>query len=302
MKTKHSINSFLSFIKVFLILKSYFIFPTFTCNNKIKINTEMSLSHKDFTSPPPLIETANYIVEEAIPRQEKIFYTQGIFFDDENNLIESGGLYGESVLIKMQFPQLKEIKSQKLDKRFFGEGTAKCGKFIYQLTWLEKSVLKYKSDTFERVDQNNLFMDSKIDQGWGLTESEDGNLYESDGTDNIYKLSCDDLKIISTIKVKLDGRPIDRINALAFANGFIYANVYYMNVILKINPQNGKVMHVYNLKPVVDWELNNGRLTASNLQSGDVLNGIAYNKSDPNNPFFLITGKKWGHYFIVKFK
>jgi len=296
------IKSLLSFIKVFLILKSSLLFPTLTCNNKMKINTEMSLSHKDFTSQPALIETANYVVEQAIPRQDKVFYTQGIFFDEDNNLVESGGLYGESVLIKMKFPELKEIKRQKLNNRFFGEGTAKCGNHIYQLTWLEKNVLKYKADTLERADQNDLFIDSKIQQGWGLTESEDGNLYESDGTDNIYKLSCDNLKIISTIKVILDGRPIDRINALAFANGYIYANVYYMNVILKINPQNGKVVHVYNLKPIVDWELNNGRLTATNLQSGDVLNGIAYNKSDPNNPFFLLTGKKWSHYFIVKFK
>jgi len=270
------------------------IFSTISCKSFLKNDSnELAINS-------PLITTDEYVVKDKINREHSSFYTQGIFFDNNNNLIESGGLYGQSILIKMKFPELKEISRQNVNGNYFGEGTAKCGDYIYQLTWREGVILKYKSCSLEK--QESLTLDPEIGQGWGLSQSGDGNLYESNGSSRIYKLDCNNLKIMSYFDVIYKGGLLDNINALAYAEGFIWANRYYDSRIFKIDPVTGYVVEAYNMDPVVQWELKNSKLTAGRLQSGDVLNGIAYNKSDPKNPYFLITGKKWDHYFTVYFK
>src|SRR5690242_13332521 len=64
-------------------------------------------------------------------RRSPTYYTQGVFYsDDGNSLYESGGLYGESVLVKMDYPSLKIVKRLSLDGSFFAEGIAKCGDYL----------------------------------------------------------------------------------------------------------------------------------------------------------------------------
>ena len=45
--------------------------------------------------------------------------------------------------------------------------------------------------------------------------------------------------------------------------------------------------------------MKNGILNSRNYNSGNVLNGIAYN-SEKNN--FLVTGKRWGNMYEISFK
>jgi len=69
---------------------------------------------------------------------------QGLTFKDPDTLIESVGLYGESAIQYLDSKNMKVLKSQSLDKKFFGEGcdivTNNNQQEIYQLTWKERKM------------------------------------------------------------------------------------------------------------------------------------------------------------------
>ena len=235
------------------------------------------------------------IILKRIKRNE-LYYTQGIFFDTETTVIESGGLYGESVLVRMEYPSMKIIKKVKLDQKYFAEGIAKCGDYIYQLTWKNRQILKYTYPDLVLHETKNL--DDQVKEGWGLTS--DGKvLYATDGTSNIYTMDCKDLIVRNTVSVTHNNKPLDSLNALTIVNGIIYANKYFDDKIYKINPTDGKVLFVFEMKNLVDSEIQAKTLTTNKLMNGDVLNGITYNKINNN---FVVTGKKWGFYYEVNLK
>jgi glutamine cyclotransferase len=245
-----------------------------------------------------IIHNRDFSVSKIIRRPET-YYTQGVYFENNGKyLIESGGLYGESVLVKQELPDLKIIKKVNLPRQYFAEGIAKCADNIYQLTWQERKVLKYSSD-LELLD--TIELDPIVISGWGLSSTNNlDELIASDGSSKIHFLDCNNkLKVIKSIDVKLNNSPIDQINALAFANGEIWANRYFDNRILRIDPNSGKVIKTYDMSALVDNEINNNFLKTSRFNTGDVLNGIAYNK-DTNK--FLLTGKRWGNYYETSFK
>ena len=76
------------------------------------------------------------------------------------------------------------------------------------------------------------------------------------------------------------------LNELEYHDGYIYANVYTTNQIVKIEANTGKVVAVANLND----------LDKANPKA-DVLNGIAW---DPATKDFIITGKYWGKLYHVK--
>ena len=47
---------------------------------------------------------------------------------------------------------------------------------------------------------------------------------------------------------------IDRINELEFANGYIYANVWFRDILLKIDPSNGNVVKTYDISTLYHTE------------------------------------------------
>jgi glutamine cyclotransferase len=225
-------------------------------------------------------------------------YTQGLMFsDDKKTIYESAGLYKESGIKQFEYPSLKLIKNQKINSNYFGEGIAKCGNFIYQLTWREKKIIKYNKN-LEIIEEFE--MDNKINEGWGLSDSNNKNeLFATDGSDKIYRLDCNNnLKVISSIKVKeKNGKSIYKLNDLTYSNGFIYVNIYTDTRIIKVD-LNGLVVNKYNLNELVNYELKKGILTKSRFNYGDVLNGIAYNSKKDN---FLVTGKRWGYMYEITF-
>ena len=226
-------------------------------------------------------------------------YTQGLMFsDDKKTIYESAALYKESGIKQFEYPSLKLIKNQKINSNYFGEGIAKCGNFIYQLTWREKKIIKYNKN-LEIIEEFE--MDNKINEGWGLSDSNNKNeLFATDGSDKIYRLDCNNnLKVIEIINVKYKGRSIDYLNDLCYAEGYIFLNIYFLNQIAKVNINNGEIIQLYNMQSLIDFELKKGILTRSKLSQGDVLNGIAYNDKTKS---FLINGKRWGYMYEIKFK
>lgn len=105
-------------------------------------------------------------------------------------------------------------------------------------------------------------------------------LYISDGSSSIFEVNGDTMEIINTVTVKnADGREQDKINELEYVGGYIYANVWYVNTLLKIDPATGII--------VKDWDINSLALAEANFQkeqkgwsTADCLNGIAYDKDE----------------------
>lgn len=63
-------------------------------------------------------------------------------------------------------------------------------------------------------------------------------MYCSDGTENIFVIDGETMEVIDKITV-LDPKTnshVRRINELEWVDGFIYANVWYRDILLKINP------------------------------------------------------------------
>ena len=70
--------------------------------------------------------------------------------------------------------------------------------------------------------------------------------------------------------------------------GYIYANIWYQNIIIKIDPADGNTVGYLELSKL--WP---GR--PKNIDA--VLNGIAYNKK---RDVFYVTGKFWSKLFEIK--
>ena len=87
-----------------------------------------------------LLETKDFTVYRKIRRFDR-YFTQGLFMDTQNTLIESSGLYGESTLQKyfVNAPDQKIYKIP-IERRYFAEGACLFDNKIYQLTWKERVV------------------------------------------------------------------------------------------------------------------------------------------------------------------
>jgi len=90
-----------------------------------------------------------------------------------------------------------------------------------------------------------------------------------------------------TVKVKRDdGNFVNKINELEYYKGFVFANIWYSNSIIVIDPENGLVVKEYDLSKL---EKNKG---------AGVMNGISVTDEDG---VFYITGKNWDRIYRVKF-
>ena len=126
-------------------------------------------------------------------------------------------------------------------------------------------------------------------EGWGLTH-DTVQLIISDGSSNLYFVDPETFKINSTVSVKDDMGTINMLNELEYVDGYIYANVYQTDFIVKIDAESGHVVGRLNMT---------GLLKDSDIdpERTDVLNGIAYDSSTKK---FYITGKRWPKMFEMK--
>jgi glutamine cyclotransferase len=226
-------------------------------------------------------------------KRNELFYTQGLFFDSDYSVLESGGMYGESVLVRIEYPSMKILSKVKLENEYFAEGVARCGDFVYQLTWKNRIIFKYSYPELNLVSK--LPLDNNIKEGWGLASYKD-MLYATDGSEKIYSIKCEDLKVVREISVTFKEKPLKYINDLEIVDGMAYVNVYYDKNIYKIDLNTGNVIKEYEMDQIIKSELEGRTLTEERWYQGEVLNGIAFNKKKKN---FLLTGKKWGYYYEV---
>lgn len=207
-------------------------------------------------------------------------YTQGLFFHCDT-LYESTGQYGESTLRKVDLKTGEVLQQVSFAKKYFAEGSCILDGKLYILTWTNRVAFVY--------DAGSLSYEATWSyprEGWGLTT--DGSfLYASDGSNRIYVLTGD-FKLVRTIFVKLEGRPVRYLNELEWVDGKIWANVYTTDMIVVIDPSDGKVRSRIDCSGLLPEK--------ERRPDTDVLNGIAV---DSKGDIFL-TGKNWPKLYKVK--
>jgi glutamine cyclotransferase len=211
-------------------------------------------------------------------------YTQGLEFY-RDTLYESTGQKGASFLRKYDYKTGKVFKQTDLEAIYFGEGITIINNKIFQLTWQEKTGFVYNVNTFKL--QKSFKYDKDI-EGWGLTN--DGEyIYQSDGSEKIWKMDPNTLKMISYINAYSLSTKVSAVNELEWIDGKIYGNVYQKDAIAVINPKNGAVEAILNLADL--------KTKIKQTENTDVLNGIAYN---PKTKTLFVTGKNWDTLFEIK--
>jgi glutamine cyclotransferase len=209
-------------------------------------------------------------------------FTQGLVLED-GVLYEGTGGLGASTLRKVTPATGEVVQRIDLDPRHFGEGIAIVGDEIYQLTWRSQVGFVYDKHTFQKLREFRY-----KGEGWGLTY--DGkHLILSDGSDVLRFFDPRTFREARRLHVTSAGRGLHQLNELEYADGFVYANLWHSDYLVKISPQSGEV---------VAWIDARG-LWPSRLRDREaVLNGIAH---DPTTNRFFLTGKNWPTLFEVQF-
>jgi glutamine cyclotransferase len=144
----------------------------------------------------------------------------------------------------------------------------------------------YDAKTFKKLGQYT-FVNK---EGWGLTT--DGSLIiMSDGTNMLSFVNPDNFQIVRQLSVSENGYALQNLNELEYIEGFIYANVWMTNDIVKIDPKSGQVVGKISLTGLKDGVLK----INPNAQE---TNGIAYN---PETKKVLVTGKMWPKIYEIEF-
>ncbi|HEX8515688.1 MAG TPA: glutaminyl-peptide cyclotransferase [Bacteroidia bacterium] len=238
--------------------------------------------------PDPVPELS-YTVKAKFPH-DTLAFTEGFLFHE--------GLLFESTGSPDNLPQMKSFigtvdletgrinKKVELDKQYFGEGISILNGKLYQLTYKGHIGFVYDLKNFRQLMRFNV----ESEEGWGMT-TDGKNLIMSDGTNFLTYLDPVTLKPIKKLAVSNAGYAEDNLNELEYINGFIYANIWTKDYIVKIDTASGKVVGLLNLSGITDE-------AKRNYRNAEVLNGIAY---DPASDKILVTGKMWKNIYQVEF-
>jgi len=225
----------------------------------------------------------SYKILNEYPHDPKA-YTQGFEYFN-GYLYESTGERGNSSLRKVALETGKVLQKIDLDRGYFAEGMTILNGKIYQLTWQQKIGFVYNLEKFE-LEKTFDYEQSK--EGWGLTN--DGQkLIKTDGTERMWFLNAETLEELSFIETYTNKRKAEQLNELEYVNGRIYANIWQQNSILIVNPKNGAIEGIANLKGLQE--------KAGQKGDDNVLNGIAY---DRENDRLFVTGKRWPKVFEIE--
>ena len=228
-------------------------------------------------------EKYGYEVIESYPHNET-FFTEGLEIHN-GFLYESTGQNGQSAIYKLNLQTGKILQTVKLGNQYFGEGITIFNNRIYQITYKTKVGFVYNLENMALIDSFHF----ASNEGWGMTNDEQ-NLIMSDGTNILTYLDPETYKPVKKLHVYDDKYPILYLNELEYSDGFIYANVWTTNLIVKIDPATGKVISKIDLDGILNTISNQNKQV-------DVLNGIAI---DPVTKKMYVTGKLYDKLYEIK--
>ena len=246
--------------------------------------------------PPPVVaeipETPEikYTIQNQYPHDTNSF-TEGFLFH-ENKLFESTGA-PENIPQTRSLFGVVDLKTGKIDVKaeidkaiYFGEGIVFLNGKVYQLTYKNQICFIYDGKTFKNIGKFTY----TNREGWGLT-TDGKSLIMSDGTRYLTYLDPVSYSVTKTLDVAENGYVQEHLNELEYIKGFIYANVWTTNYIVKIDPNTGDVVGKIDLSSL-SFECKTRNPNA------EVLNGIAY---DSISNKVMVTGKLWPTIYEIKF-
>lgn len=253
-------------------------------------NPESGNTREDSSPTHPAIPIINWSVKTAFPHDTSLF-TEGFLVHD-GKIFESTGSPDEYAdaesLVGIIDPRTGRMDQKiRLDRnKYFGEGIAFLHDKLYQLTYLNQKGFIYDAATFKQTGE--FHFDNP--EGWGLT-TDSIHLIMDDSSAVLTFLDPATLKPVKKLMVTINGIPRDSLNELEYIKGYIYANVWYTNYILKVDPVSGVVVGKLDLSSLVADAMNKNPYA-------NVLNGIAY---DPVSDKIYIVGKRWPNIYQIDF-
>jgi glutamine cyclotransferase len=253
------------------------------CNNKPEKSVEQ------LPEPKPVVATINYALIKSYPHDTNSF-TEGFLFH-EGKLYESTGATDNLPQTRSLFGIVDtstgkiNVKAELDRNKYFGEGISFLSGKVFQLTYQTKVGFIYDEKTFRKLGEFTI----PSAEGWGMTN--DGtNLIMSDGTNTLTYLDPNNLQVLKTVSVSENGYAKDYVNELEYINGFIYANIWMTNTIVKIDT-TGVIVGKMDLTQLAN--------DAKSISSGSSeMNGIAF---DPASDKILVTGKMWPRIYEITF-
>lgn len=236
-----------------------------------------------------------YTVLNAYPHDTAAF-TQGLELY-KGSLMESTGLMGRSSLRKVEIKTGKILSAIQLNDAVFAEGITILRDTLYQLSWQNHEVYVYDI----KKEAKKITTLPWSGEGWGITN--DGiQLIISDGSDKLYFVEPGTLKLKKVLSIRDQYGAVNNLNELEMIDGYVFANRWQYDYILKIEPSSGFVVGTLGMQ---DFLKKNSKKDLSYLdkpgstaqQSGAVLNGIAY---DSKKKSIYVTGKLWPEIFEIR--
>jgi glutamine cyclotransferase len=239
-------------------------------------------SRVPFANAQAFEQADGYQITHVYPHDPHAF-TQGLVYQD-GHLYESTGLNGRSSIRMVDLSTGRVLQRYDLPHQYFGEGLTTWGGNLIQLTWTAQTGFVY--DGFSFAVRRTFHYEG---EGWGLTHDAKA-LILSDGTSVLRFLDPSSFRETRRISVKDDrGHPVKDLNELEYLQGEIYANVWQTDQIVRISPENGRVLGWIDLSGLMDKR---------QLENPDaVLNGIAY---DDKGHRLFVTGKLWPRLFEIQ--
>lgn len=270
---------------VVFILAMLFI----SCGDNSDADFDQSLPVVKPTSiaaPAPMIFT----VKSIYPHDASAF-TQGLEFY-KGKLYEGTGEYGKSRLRIVDLKSgIAETDHLMTDNSIFGEGITIFKDKLYQLTWKNNKIFVYNLNDLT-TPVSTLKWNR---EGWGATHDGE-NIIISDGTSKLYFVQPDEaakeMKVVNILTVMNNQGQVGNINELEYIGGYVYANIWFSNDIVKIDPENGHVVGIMNLAGLLKQYA-----PTAEFNPDAVLNGIAYDSASKK---IYITGKLWPKLFELE--
>jgi glutaminyl-peptide cyclotransferase len=267
-------------MKLFLI-SSFTLLVLSSCSNS---------NATDNNNTPENTTTNNNSIPYTLVKQwphNPDFFIEGLEFKD-SLLYESVGdadYSGKSCISIINQQTGLPISQTKLDKKYFGEGLTIINNKAFMLTYKEEKGFIFDPKTLKQIGEF-----SYKGEGWGMT-NDGSKIMMSNGSNNISIRNANTFAEENVIAIFDENGPVANINELEYVNGFLYANLWQTNTIIKIDLQKKMVVQKIDFSSLVNQYIPQNQKAE--------MNGIAYNKK--SNTFF-ITGKNWNTMFEVAIK
>ncbi len=253
----------------------------FSCNNNDAPDNDPSIAPPSSGIAAP--QEITYTILAQYPHDTSA-YTQGLQLYNGKMYEGTGDFENSSLRITNHKTGAVEKKHMMGSQKIFGEGINIFNNKLYQLTWESHIVYVY--------DLANLDKPVKTFnwpyEGWGITNN-GTDLIISDGSSNIYFVDAETFKVKNTIAVRNNKGPVNNINELEFIDGFIYANIYTTDKIVKIDPESGIIKGIMSFDNLLS--------SSDRTVRTDLFNGIAWDSASKS---MFITGKRWPKMFELR--